>query len=139
LTQKRPSTRITPWAFAVWAIAGGSGCQLFMNLDVDGYDAAPEPSDAACPGDASACAFLGCISSANCDGGQICCLSIASSGPPLVAAAVCQTGPCAATSFQGCQSSTECGSSISCIPCTVGGISLSACDSPLASLACHSP
>jgi hypothetical protein len=108
-----------------------------MNLDVDGYDAAPEPSDAACPGEASACVSVGCISSANCAAGQICCLSMAPSGPQ-VAATACQTGPCA-SEFQLCQSSAECGSSISCTPCTVGGISVSVCDSTLASFACHSP
>jgi hypothetical protein len=133
----RTSTRVPPWAFALWVIAGSSGCQLFMNLDVDGYDAAPEPSDAACAGDASACVSVDCISSANCDGGQICCLSMASSGP-VVATAMCQTGPCA-SEFQLCQSSTECGNGISCAPCTVGGVSLSVCESTLVSFACHSP
>jgi hypothetical protein len=135
LTQERRSIRVTPWAFALWAAAGGSGCQLFMNLDVDGYDAAPTPSDAACPGDAPACVSVGCISSENCDGGHICCLSIAPSGP-LVAAATCQTGPCAASGIQLCRSSAECGSTGSCAPCTVGGISLSVCESTFTSFAC---
>jgi len=134
LKQVRPSARVTPWALALCAFAGGTGCQLFMNLDVDGYDAAPEPSDAVCAGDASACVSVDCISSENCDGGQICCLSMASSAP-VVATATCQTGPCA-SEFQLCRSSTECGDGISCTPCTVGGISLSVCDSMLASLAC---
>ena len=135
MRQVRPSTCVPPWAFALWVIAGGSGCQLFMNLDVDGYDAAPEPSDAACAGDASACVSVDCISSANCDAGKICCLAFASSGP-VIATATCQTGPCAQTGTQLCQSSAECGSSISCTPCTVGVVSLSVCDSMFTPLVC---
>jgi hypothetical protein len=125
---------------AAVAIAGGTGCQLFMNLDISGYDAAPDASDgSACGGDA-ACISVACVSSADCDAGQVCCLGIGQS-TSLSVVAGCQTGACdSITSIQLCRSSGECADSGSCSACTVGSpslsVSLSACDSLMTSVAC---
>jgi|HubBroStandDraft_4_1064222.scaffolds.fasta_scaffold22857_3 hypothetical protein len=118
---------------AVWAGAGGAGCQLFMNLDVSGYDAAP-PDAQACGAD-GACITFGCTSGADCDGGAFCCLGLAQSSSPS-AASTCQPGSCGSTSIQLCKTSTECGTSGSCSSCTLGGAALSVCDSTLTSFAC---
>ena len=137
--------RRRPWAWvrrsvvAVLAIEGSTGCQLFMNLDVSGYDAAPGASDgSACSGEAS-CLSVACASSADCDAGEVCCLGIELS-TSLSAVAACKAGACGSPSIQLCKSSDECGDSSSCSVCTLGSpslsVSLSACESPLTSGAC---
>jgi hypothetical protein len=114
-------------------MACGAGCQLFMNLDVSGYDAAP--SDAQACGADAPCVTLGCTSGADCDGGAVCCLTMAQSTSPA-GVSTCQRGACGAVALQLCQSSGECGSSGSCSPCTLGGVPLYACDSTLADIVC---
>jgi hypothetical protein len=130
------AARVTPWAMAAALLAMASaGCQVFMNLDVDGYDAAPTTTDASCGGDAEICAALACVSSADCDAGQVCCLEVGSS-KPVVVAATCQASACAANAFQLCHSGAECGSAGSCVACSLGGVSLSVCASEVTSFAC---
>jgi hypothetical protein len=135
MRRQGPRAAVRGWVVAAWAMAGGAGCQLFMNLDVSGYDAAPTGDGAACGGDGAACVSIACIASSDCDGGQICCLGIAPTGP-LSAIAACQAGPCGPTSIQLCRTDAECGSAGSCSPCTVGGVSLSVCDSTLTAFTC---
>jgi hypothetical protein len=129
----RPSRGVRSWAIAAWAMACGAGCQLFMNLDVSGYDAAP--SDAQACGADAPCVTLGCTSGADCDGGSVCCLAVVASAAPSGVSS-CQRGPCGAVAIQLCGASPECGSSGSCSPCTLGGVPLSVCDSTLTSFAC---
>jgi len=120
--------RTAPWAIAVWAIAVAGGCQLFMNLDVGGYGPVPET----CDGDAAcAQASLTCLSARDCDGGQVCCLGAPSQqGDAAAAVAACQASPCGFTSVQLCSGNAECGSGVTCAPCSLEGIfSLSICGS----------
>jgi hypothetical protein len=136
-TRRRVSARARIAATALWAIVGAAGCQVFMDLDTDGYDAAPA---APCGGDA-ACLAFDCRSGADCEAGEICCASTSSSSPDggtLLASLACQAGPCGDTAVQLCLSDAECGgASGSCKACTFDGVSFRVCSSsPYATLLC---
>jgi hypothetical protein len=126
----RRSARRRIAAIALWALVGGTGCQLFMDLDVDGYDAAPAPK---CGGDA-ACVSINCISQGDCDGG-VCCLTVNATST-VVASVACQQGACDTSGIQLCLTDAECGTSGSCSPCTVGGFAVHVCSSPVTSVIC---
>jgi hypothetical protein len=126
-------------ALAAWSLAAGAGCQVFMDLDVSGYDAAPA---AKCGSDGGPpCLSLGCASQADCDGGGVCCLTLGSGGStsPSEAAIACQQGPCSLSGMQLCLSDSECGGTGSCTECTLFEVGVHVCDSMLTSLLCIPP
>jgi hypothetical protein len=134
---RRVSARARIAATALWALVGTAGCQVFMDLDTDGYDAAPTT---ACGGDAKCIAF-DCRSGADCEGGEVCCAATDSSSPDggtLLVSLACQAGPCESSAIQLCLSDSECGGTPgSCRACTLDGVSFSVCSSsPYAALVC---
>jgi hypothetical protein len=135
---RRTSARGRIAATALWALVGTAGCQVFMDLDTDGYDAAPTP---ACGADAK-CAAFDCRSAADCEAGEICCGATGAStgdGGVLVAALSCHAGPCGDSAVQFCLSDSECGGAAgSCGPCTFEGVAFRVCtSSPYSALLCH--
>jgi hypothetical protein len=115
------------------AVVCTQACAIFTDLDVDGYKLGDASSDAHAS-DANVCdsgdcptVALACLSSANCNGGAVCCLAL---GAPSAANLTCETS-CPPLSYQLCASDAECGGEVHCIqqmcPVSDVGIKVGAC------------
>ena len=103
------------------------GCFIFTG-GTDGYQlvdggGGPE-AGAACSADTT-CVALACVSSSDCDAGEVCCVTASGISSLSSLSSTCQVGPCA--QIQLCGTNTECGDSgTTCTSqqCPVGGVSL---------------
>jgi hypothetical protein len=106
--------RLGALAATCGALCVAAGCVLVTGstsgyvLEDAGVTSTPVVEAGACIADSGVCVNVGCTSSVNCDGGEICCLGALGAQTGLTCETSCGIFP------QACQSNAECGDAGGC-------------------------